>query len=146
MQKFLAETSGIFDSIHVLVLIALISLVVASVNIMNTMYTSTIERTQEIGVMKAIGARNKDILFIFVFEAGVLGMLGGLFGVTLGFLVSSAGGAAAAAAGYTSLQPIFPLALTLSCILFSTAVGAGAGFLPALQASKLKPVDALRYE
>lgn len=130
----------------VLVLIALISLFVASVNIMNTMYTSTLERTQEIGVMKAIGARNKNILFIFVFEAGMLGMLGGLMGVGLGWLVSSAGGAAAAAAGYTSLQPVFPWPLTAGCILFATVVGAGAGFLPALQASKLKPVDALRYE
>jgi putative ABC transport system permease protein len=130
----------------VLVLIALISLVVASVNIMNTMYTAVIERTKEIGVMKAIGARNSDILYIFIFESGFLGAVGGVLGVGLGYLVASAGGNIAAATGYSSIYPIFPWYLTAGCILFAFFIGAIAGIMPALQASKLRPVDALRYE
>ena len=130
----------------VLILIALISVVVAAVNIMNTMYTAVIERTGEIGIMKAVGARNSDILFIFIFEAGFLGMLGGVIGVMLGYVVASIGGAAAAAAGFSLLKPIFPPVLIISCIMFSFCVGAGAGIMPAWRASKLRPVEALRYE
>jgi putative ABC transport system permease protein len=130
----------------VLVLIALISLVVASVNIMNTMFTAVLERTKEIGVMKAVGARNSDILLIFIFESGLLGMIGGIIGVLLGFIVASIGGSIAATAGYALLKPIFPWYLILGCILFAFLVGAGSGVLPAVRASKLKPVDSLRYE
>ena len=141
-------TFGIVISIinGVLVLIALISLIVASVNIMNTMYTAVLERTQEIGVMKAIGARNSDIGFIFVFESGFLGMVGGILGVILGYIVARTGGNIAAASGFSSLQPIFPWYLTFGCILFAFLIGAVSGILPALQASKLQPVEALRYE
>ncbi len=130
----------------VLVLIALISMLVASVNIMNTMYTSILERTKEIGIMKAIGARNSDILLIFVLEAGMLGGIGGVLGVIMGYLVSSAGGQAAAASGFGALQPTFPLSLIIGSIMFAFIVGAFSGLLPALRASKMKPVDALRYE
>ena len=130
----------------ILLLIAAISMIVAFVNIMNTMYTAVLERTKEIGVMKAVGARNSDILFIFVLESGLLGMVGGILGVVLGFFISTIGGGIAAAYGYSLLTPIFPWYLILGCILFSFIVGALAGLLPAYQASKLKPVDSLRYE
>jgi putative ABC transport system permease protein len=130
----------------VLFLIALISVVVASVNIMNTMYTAVLERTKEIGIMKAVGAKNKDIFFIFMFESGFLGLLGGGAGMLLGYLISYTGGQIAAGYGYALLQPYFPWYLTAGCLLFSFGVGVSAGFLPALQASKQKPVDSLRYE
>ncbi|MBW2992302.1 ABC transporter permease [Candidatus Woesearchaeota archaeon] len=130
----------------ILVLIALISLIVASVNIMNTMYTAVLERTKEIGVMKAIGAKNSDILFVFIFESGFLGAVGGAIGVILGYLVAFTGGKIAAAYGYPTLYPIFPWYLTVGCILFAFFIGAIAGILPAIQASKQKPVDSLRYE
>ena len=130
----------------VLLLIALISLVVASVNIMNTMYTAVLERTREIGVMKAIGARNNEILFIFVFESGMLGLFGGLLGILLGYWLARLGGNIAAASGFAALQPIFPWFLIFGCLFFAFMVGAGAGFLPAIQASRQKPVEALRYE
>ena len=130
----------------ILVLIALISLVVAAINITNTMYTSVLERTREIGVMKAIGAKNNDILFIFVFESGFLGMVGGILGIIFGYIVAKSGGAIAAANGYALLQPAFPIWLIIGCIVFAFLVGAGSGLLPARQASRLKPVDALRYE
>ncbi|MCH8003251.1 MAG: ABC transporter permease [Nanoarchaeota archaeon] len=130
----------------ILVLIALVSLIVASVNTMNTMYTAVVERTKEIGIMKAVGARNRDILSIFVIESGILGAIGGLIGVILGFLISSTGGKIAAQAGFSFLQPSFPIWLTIGSILFAFFVGAASGSLPAYRASKLKPVDALRYE
>ena len=130
----------------VLVLIALISLVVASVNIMNTMYTAVLERTKEIGIMKAVGARNSDILFVFVFESGFLGVAGGILGVLFGFVVARIGGAIAANAGYSLLKPIFPWYLIVGCIAFAFLVGAFSGLMPAIRASKQNPVDSLRHE
>jgi len=130
----------------VLVLIALISVVVAAVNIMNTMYTSVLERTKEIGIMKAIGARNNDILNIFLLESGVLGLFGGLLGVFFGFLVAKVGEFFAANAGLGLLKPIFPWYLIAGCLLFAFLVGAGSGLMPARQAAAQKPVDSLRYE
>ncbi|MCM2324912.1 MAG: ABC transporter permease [Candidatus Woesearchaeota archaeon] len=130
----------------VLILIALISVIVASVNIMNTMYTAVLERTKEIGIMKAIGARNSEIRDIFLLESGILGLSGGIIGVLFGYLVASTGGSIAKAAGFSSLQPVFPLSLILGCLAFSLFVGAISGYLPAVQASRQRPVDALRYE
>jgi len=129
-----------------LVLIAFVSLVVAFVNIMNTMYTSILERTKEIGVMKAIGAKNSDILLVFIVESGLIGFIGGLLGVLLGYIISNIGGTIAAASGFALLKPSYPFILIVGCLLFSFLVGAAAGFFPARRASKLKPVDALRYE
>jgi putative ABC transport system permease protein len=130
----------------ILVLIALISVVVAAVNIANTMYTAVLERTKEIGVMKAIGAQNSTILSIFVIESGALGLIGGAIGILVGYLIAKAGGAIAAAYGYSMLQPYFPWWLTLGCLVFATLVGIVSGYLPARAASKLNPVEALRYE
>jgi len=130
----------------ILVLIAFISIVVAAVNIMNTMYTSILERTREIGVMKSIGARNRFILLIFMIESGILGLIGGTIGVIFGYIIAKIGGAIAAASGLSLLKPAFPWWLTLGCLLFAFLVGSLSGLFPAIQASKLNPVDALRYE
>lgn len=130
----------------VLVLIAIVSMIVAFVNIMNTMYTAVLERTKEIGVMKAIGARNNFIMFVFVLESGMIGLVGGIAGIFGGFIVAKLGESAAARAGFALLEPSFPLWLSLGCLLFAFSVGIASGYLPAKQASKLKPVDALRYE
>lgn len=132
--------------IAALVLIASISTLVAFVNIMNTMYTAIVERTKEIGVMKAVGAKNEDILLIFMFESGFLGLAGGIAGIVAGYAVASAGGAIAAASGFALLKPEFPISLIVGCLLFAFIVGAAAGYFPARRASRLKPVDALRYE
>ncbi len=146
-EDALATFTTIINVINgMLVLIALVSVVVAFVNIMNTMYTSILERTKEIGVMKAIGAKNSDILIIFIVEAGLIGLVGGILGIATGYLISSVGGSIAAASGFALLRPSYPLYLILGCLLFSLIVGAAAGFFPARRASKLKPVDALRYE
>ncbi len=130
----------------ILVLIALISLIVAGVNTANTMYTAVIERTNEIGIMKAVGAKNKDIMMVFIAESAMIGFIGGVLGILLGFLISTTGGAIAQAGGFGFLQPAFPLWLTALCLSFSIAIGALSGTLPAIRASKLRPVDALRYE
>jgi len=128
--------------------IAAVSLLVGAVGIANTMFTSVLEKTKEIGVMKAIGAKNKDILFIFMFNSGLVGMVGGLIGISLGVGISSLipqlgirlmgpGGQMT-----TSVSPqLLILALSISVI-----IGMIAGLIPAYRASRLKPVDALRYE
>ncbi len=129
----------------VLVGIATISLVVGAIGIMNSMYTSVLERTKDIGIMKAIGARNSDILQIFLIESGLMGFVGGLFGTAIGAGIAFFVERIAANAG-------FPLSVEIEAWLllfglgFAFIVGVGSGMLPAYQASRLKPVDALRYE
>jgi putative ABC transport system permease protein len=144
----LLETVGSVINVlnMILILIAGISVVVAAVNIMNTMYTAVLERTKEIGIMKAIGAKNNYILLIFFIESGVLGLLGGITGIGVGYALAKMGGAFAAGAGYAMLKPHFPMWLTFGCLGFSFLIGAMSGIFPAYQASKQKPVDALRYE
>ena len=138
---------NIFNILNgILVLIALVSVIVASVNIMNTMYTAVIERTREIGIMKAVGARNSDIMFIFILESGILGMVGGVFGVILGYLIAELGGYVAAVSGFSLLQPVFPWYLIAGCILFAFFVGSISGILPARHAARQNPVTALRYD
>jgi putative ABC transport system permease protein len=130
----------------ILVIIAGISVLVAAVNITNTMYTAVLERTKEIGIMKAVGARNSHILFIFFLEAGMLGLIGGVLGIMVGYGLAKIGQVFLAAIGYSLLKPYFPWWLTVGCLVFAFSIGAGSGLLPALQASHQKPVDALRYE
>lgn len=146
--SFLASLDVILTMVQiVLVGIAAISLVVGGIGIMNTMYTAVLERTKEIGLMKAIGGTNTDILFIFVLEAGLLGTVGGLIGVLLGMgLAKLVELAAFAAFGKGLIQASFPIYLIAGALLFSFVIGSLSGLWPALQASRLKPVDALRYE
>jgi len=146
-EEMIATYGMVIDIlIGILVLIALISVFVAAVNIANTMYTSVLERTKEIGIMKSIGAKNKLILFIFVIESGILGLIGGVIGVYLGYLVAKAGGWIAASNGLAMLKPAFPFWLMGGSLLFAFLVGVVSGLLPAIGASKQKPVDSLRYE
>lgn len=130
----------------VLIVIALISIVVAGVNITNTMYTAVLERTKEIGIMKAVGARNREILGVFLVEAGILGLIGGVLGVGLGYLIAKQAGELASGAGYAALAPAFAPWLVVGCLLFAFLIGIVSGVMPAVRASKLDPVDALRYE
>ena len=139
-------TSVILIMNAVLVLIALISIVIAAVNIMNTMYTSILERTREIGIMKSVGAKNKTIQRIFMIESGLLGLIGGILGITLGFIIAKAGEFTAESYGLSFLKPVFSPWLIIGCLLFALLVGVASGFLPSLRASKLNPVEALRYE
>lgn len=135
---------GVFQV--VLVGIAGISLVVGGIGIMNSMYTSVLERTKEIGIMKAIGARNEDILYIFLIESGLIGLIGGVFGVSLGMGIAVLVEAGAAAAGFSFLQISTSPGLIIFGLFFAIIVGVLSGTLPAIQASKLQPVQALKYE
>ncbi|MBR9683034.1 ABC transporter permease [Candidatus Woesearchaeota archaeon] len=130
----------------ILIGIASISLLVGGVSIMNTMYTSVLQRTREIGVMKAIGAKNKDIWILFIIESGFLGMAGGIIGVLIGMGLAKLVELAAFQQGITILKAQFPWYLIVGTLVFSFVIGCLSGLAPAYRASKLKPVDALRYE
>jgi len=127
--------------------VAAISLIVGAIGIANTMYTSVIERTKEIGVMKAIGAENKDILFIFLIESGLLGLVGATIGVVLGYGVSKMIEFIALSQLNTNLlQAAAPFYLVFGCLAFGFLIGAISGATPAIGASKTNVVDAIRYE
>ena len=120
--------------------IASISLVVGGIGIMNIMLVSVTERTREIGIRMAVGARGRDILLQFLTEAVTLSVLGGLMGIVFGFVVSH----------FISSKASWPTLISPTSVgvafLFSAAVGIFFGFYPARKASKLDPIDALRYE
>jgi len=110
------------------------------------MYTSVLERTREIGIMKAIGARNSDIMFIFLIESGLLGLVGGILGVAIGLGISKSVQVLAAATGTTMIKASFNPFLILGALAFSFIIGSISGLMPARRAAMLKPVNALRYE
>ena len=131
----------------VIVGIAAISLLVGGIGIMNTMYTSVVERTKEIGLMKAVGARNSDITLLFLFESGLLGLLGGVVGVLIGIGLSKiAEVAVQQALSSNSFVAIISPELIAGALLFGFVIGTASGVLPARRAASLKPAVALRYE
>lgn len=125
--------------------VAAISLLVGGIGIMNIMLVSVIERTREIGLRKALGARKRDILIQFLAESSMLSLLGGILGIILGWLISLAVGAVAAASN-ADITPVIGLDSVLLATLFSMAVGLFFGLYPANRAASLQPVEALRYE
>jgi len=121
--------------------IAAISLLVGGIGIMNIMLVSVTERTREIGLRKAVGAKRRDILLQFLVEAMVLSLIGGLIGMILGFV-----GAQALASFSKDLQAVISWSSIILATSFSALVGLFFGIYPALRAAQLHPIDALRYE
>ena len=128
--------------------IAAVSLLVGAVGIANTMFTSVLEKTKEIGTMKAIGAKNRDILMIFLFNSAMVGLVGGILGDILGACVSTLFpmlGLQMMGGGGSSSIYFAPDLMAMGLVL-AVLIGVISGVVPAYRASKLKPVDALRYE
>jgi len=146
-QQDLANTASSIIGVLTIFLggIAAISLLVGGIGIMNIMLVSVTERTREIGLRKAVGARNRDILVQFLVESLFLSLLGGVLGILLGWLIALAIGRIASSSG-TSLVPQVSLNAILLATLFSAAVGLFFGIYPARRAAGLEPVEALRYE
>jgi len=124
--------------------IAAISLIVGGVGIMNSMYTSVLERTRQIGIMKAVGARNSDILGMFVVEAGTLGMIGGILGVTGGAGLSFLFNWIADNVLNISFRAVVSLQLVAGALAFAFIIGMVSGFFPARRAASMKPTEAMR--
>ncbi len=126
---------------------ASIAIIVGGIGIMNTMYTSVKERTKEIGILKAVGAKRKHIISIFLFEAGIIGLIGGIGGVLSGIALALLAEAVLSGADTMFyLEAYISIWLVLFGLAFSFLVGCFSGFFPAKQAAKMEPVDALRYE
>jgi len=125
--------------------IAAISLLVGGIGIMNIMLVTVVERTKEIGLRKAMGARKRDILIQFLTESALLSLAGGLIGIVLGYLLALAIGKIAASSG-TPIAPAISINSILMATLFSAAIGLFFGLYPANRAANLEPVEALRAE
>jgi putative ABC transport system permease protein len=125
--------------------IAGISLLVGGIGIMNIMLVSVTERTREIGLRKALGARRRDILIQFLTESSLLSLIGGIIGILFGWLISFIVGQVAAA-NDTAFTPVVGINAIALATLFSAAVGLFFGIYPANRAASLEPVEALRYE
>ncbi len=132
----------------VLIIIAFVSLLVGGIGIMNTMYTSVLERTKQIGIIKAVGASDEAIMTLFLMESGIIGFVGGALGLILGLSVSFAIGILAGRFGIHGLFSILSLDWVGLCVvlLLTFVIGVVSGVLPARQAARMEPAEALRYE
>ena len=138
----IGSATAIFNAI--IIGVAVISLVVGGLSVINTMAMSVAERTREIGIKRAIGGTRGRIIRELVIEAGVIGLIGGLFGLALGALVVVLGNEAGRSSG-TILFELTP-GTAIFAVAFSTILGMVAGVIPAWSAARLDPVQALRYE
>ena len=155
----LDTVSSIFSTVELfLVGIAAISLLVAGIGIMNIMIVSLMERTREIGILKALGMKSRTVLLIFLSEAVMVGLIGAVFGIASGWVLANvvagifsgggfmgAGNQAAAAGGMT-ITPVLTPTVFVGAFAFALVVSVIFALYPAWRASKLKPVEALRYE
>jgi len=153
-EEISKQIMGVLSGIQMaLTAIAAIALVVGAIGVMNTMYTSVLERTRHIGIMKAIGAKDRDVMGLFLTESGLLGIVGGALGVLAGVGIGAAAGKMLAGAftigpgtSDMAFAPYYSPWLIIGTLVLSFLLGALAGTMPARRAAKLKPVEALRYE
>ncbi len=148
-EKVERLTGNILSIIElVFMAIGLISLLVGAVGIMNSTYTSVLERTKQIGIMKAIGATSEAIISLFLIESGIIGFVGGVIGIVLGVGGAFLIGIISSYLGFSGLFSFGSLDYfgLLSILIFTFVVGIVAGYLPAKSAGKLDPAESLRYE
>ena len=145
-QMLETMTSMINILVCVLAGIAAISLVVGGIGIMNIMLVSVTERTREIGIRKSLGAKERYIMQQFVIEAAATSALGGVIGILLGYILSSAASVVITRAMETTLTVAPTLGAVLLAFGISVGIGVLFGYLPAKKAAKLNPIDALRYD
>ena len=138
ITRMVQSTTGILTAF--LAAVAAVSLLVGGIGIMNIMLVSVTERTREIGIRLAIGARAHDVLLQFLIEAVVMSALGGIVGILIGLAGSAAG------ADALDLPFVFEPGVVVIAVLFSAAVGVGFGFFPARRAARHDPIEALRHE
>ena len=144
-ESALASVNQILLGIQIfIVIIAAISIVVGAIGIANTMATSVLERRKEIGTMKAVGARNKNIFYQFLVEAGLLGLIGGIIGITLGIAISYLGMSSLHSFLGITTKPSIEFGLIFFSLMGSFLIGAVSGIIPAMKAAKENPVEAIR--
>ncbi len=144
-EAMLSTVNDILSGVQLfIVLIASIAIIIGAIGIINTMMTSVTERKREIGVMKAIGARNSNIFLQFLIEAGMLGLIGGLIGVVIGTLIGYLGTLGINYFIGAEADPKINLWLISATLFGSFSIGAIAGIIPAMKAAKQNPVEVLR--
>jgi putative ABC transport system permease protein len=148
IQEVADEIQGTLSLIEtVLASIAAVALIVGAVGLMNTMYTSVLERTREIGILKSIGARDGQVMTLFLIDSGLMGLIGGVLGLILGSILSLVGTRLLGPGlGVGSFSPVIDGWLVGGVLVFSFVLGALSGVWPAWRASQLNPVDALAAE
>ncbi len=148
VQQIAGSIQGTLSMIEtVLASIAAVALIVGGVGLMNTMYTSVLERTREIGILKAVGARDGQVMALFLIDSGLMGLIGGVLGLVLGGVLSFFGTRLLGPAlGVGSFQPVFGATLIIGVLVASFVIGSLSGAWPAWRASRLNPVEALAAE
>jgi putative ABC transport system permease protein len=145
-EKSAQVISNVIGSIELgLFMVAAVAVVVGGFGIMNTMYTSVLERTREIGIMKSVGARPGHVLAIFLLESGLIGLVGGGTGVLGGAGIAWIVAAVARAKGFEYLAVGVEARTIVAAVAYALLIGMISGALPARQAARLRPAEALRY-
>lgn len=141
MESMTESMSEMIGTVSIAIsFIAGISLLVGGIGVMNIMLVSITERTREIGTRKALGAKNSSIRFQFIIESMILCLIGGVFGILVGFIL---GAIAASLLGYGATVPVVAIVVAVA---FSMVIGIFFGYYPANKAAKMDPIEALRYE